>query len=573
MRILFILMPLMVNAACHEIVSVTGKSKYMPNETLSYTSPNARSGGTMRLSSIGTFNHFDPMSVKGILASGTGLMYETLMTNVVDDKYAVYPLLAEKVCVDKSAKKLTWYLNPAAEWHNGDSVTAQDVKFSYEYAQKSDSLSFKRATKDIEKITILDANRVEMQMTDVRPITVMKIAVVPILPVNHPVFLKQNKPIGSGPYKLNSYKKGRTVHYKKNENYWGKNLGVNRYRYSFDTVFFEYFLSSHAAFKAFKSDKLDYWFESIARRWKEKYPIKESNHWTRACYPTMNEVQMQGFVINVRNPMLRDPTLRLALVQAVNFEWLNKSMFFDQYERLSSFFTRTPYEAKDDLSQAEAAIARSLPHTMPLSDLSKDSLSRKYSISEIRKMLQEKGFTYKGKQLFNPDGHAVKLKMPYQGAHLQRVVIAYRAMLAELGIDLDVQLLSSPDFMNAQRKHQYDLIWSAVYHNDVPSHELFLQLHSSQSDKPGLVNNSGLKNANIDYLIEKNLNTPINEKVAYLQLMDRLLQHHHLVVPHWYLNCHRVAYAKSLEHANAAYVADDLFAWWFEGSPSVNSVV
>lgn len=563
MKIWMIMLPLVANAACYEAVSIMGEPKYKPDDTLSYVSSEAKPGGTMRLASIGTFNHFDPMAVKGIGASGMALLYESLMTSVADDKYTVYPLIAQKVCVNEREKTLIWHISPSAKWHDGVSVTSQDIQYSYERAKNSDSLRLKRITEDINKVDVLDDHTLSMQMKDIRPGTIERVSGVPIMPSRYESLIAQNKVIGSGPYKLGDYKKGRHVHYIKNKDYWGKDLGVNRYRYSFDAISYEYFLSDHAAFKSFKAANLDYWQEAIARRWQEKYPAKSTNHWVRACYPTQREVQMQGFVLNLRNPLLQEPTLRLVLSQAMKFDWLNEAMFFNQYSRLKSVFTNTPYEAKNELSQAEISVAQSLPTKILLNELNQAHLQKKYDMAQLKQMLRDKGYYWHEKQLYDRNGRAIRLNLPYQGAFLQRVVLAYRAMLAEFGIDLNVQLLSAPDYLNMQRHHQYDLIWSAIYHNDVPGQELFLQLHSTQSNKPGLVNLSGLRNVNIDFLLEKNKAASVDQKAPYLQMIDRLLQREKIIIPHWYLGCNRVAHSKLLQHASSKYVVDDLWSWWY----------
>ena len=91
-----------------------------------YVNPQAPKGGEIALvppTRLSNFDKYNPFTLKGSAPPALGsLVFETLLTGTLDEPTTAYGLLASDVSVAADKKSVTFTLNPAAKFHNGEPV-------------------------------------------------------------------------------------------------------------------------------------------------------------------------------------------------------------------------------------------------------------------------------------------------------------------------------------------------------------------------------------------------------------------------------------------------------------------
>lgn len=548
---------------CDSFINLKNGPKYRMADHLSYVNPHAPIGGKLRLSSVGSFNHFNPYSHKGVLASGSGLLYESLLAKTQDDMYTWYGLLAEKICIDYESKKVIWHLRPDIYFHRGEQLSVKDVVHSLEMIKKSKLFAMRELIRPVKSWQVVDELTLAMTVDPFDLTIITQIGSLPILPLAGESLVNANKsilPYGTGPYILKEVVSGRRIGFVRHSNYWGKDHFLSKGRYRFSEIDVSYFLSDHTAFMSFLAGKIDIWQESISKRWQNGYKQEDHSHWIKKCIPSQRHPGVQGFVFNMRKPELQEPLIRSLMIKAFDFKWFNEAMFYNQYKPLRSFFTGTEYEAAVKPTDAEIKLASRLPNPLSESEL---MIQEPPSIESIKQKLLAKGYVWDSGQLYSPQGQAIRLTIPYWDSAYQRVLIAYRAMLKRVGITLDIHLLPTPDYIHVLRNHNYDLVWTSFQNDSVPNRDLYLRWHSSGAKNPSLINLAGTHDKNIDWLVMDSSSLDRREHQTRVKLLDRLLRQHRLIIPHWYLGCERFSYNKSLSYHKSPLYGADIFSWYF----------
>ena len=319
-----------------------------------YVNPQAPKGGSVRQIAIGTFDNFNMVTsgVKGSLAAGIDLIHDTLLISALDEVSTEYGLLAESVSYPDDFSSATYRLRPNARWHDSRPVTPEDVIFSIELFKNNDPryAAYYRHVVKWEKTGDRDVtfsfdqpgNRELPQI--VGQINVLAkhwwegtdksgkkrdISATTLEP-----------PLGNGAYRIKEFTPGRSIVYERVKDYWGKDLNVNVGRDNFDEVRFEYFRDSTVALEAFKADGVDWRIENAAKDWATAYdfPAIKDGRVIKEEFPTRSFGIMQAWVFNLRRDKFKDPRVRRAFNMALDFEEMNKQLFFGQYSRIGSFF-------------------------------------------------------------------------------------------------------------------------------------------------------------------------------------------------------------------------------------------
>jgi microcin C transport system substrate-binding protein len=348
---------------CHHAVSLVGEPKYPAGFThFDYVNPDAPKGGRARIASIGGFDSLNPVLYRGEQAAGLGLVTESLMSDSIDESSTSYGLIAECASYPADYSSVTFKLREGARWHDGTPITTDDVIYSLEVNKTANprmGLYYKNVTRaeatgDNEVTFYFDSkgNR-ELPMI---------MGQLTILPKHYwtgkdakgeqrdPMKTTLEPPLGSGPYRIKEATPGRTVVYERVDDYWGKDLPVNKGQWNYDELRFDYYRDTTVAFESFKAGNLDYWQETSAKNWATAYDVPA----VRDGYIKRQEVKikrtqpMQAFVLNLRRPQFQDRRVRQALNLAFNFEWANKNLFYGQYERVGSYFENSELAAPSE---------------------------------------------------------------------------------------------------------------------------------------------------------------------------------------------------------------------------------
>ncbi|MCJ0973442.1 extracellular solute-binding protein [Pseudomonas sp. PS1] len=565
----------------HALTLYDEKPKYPADFThFDYTNPDAPKGGTLRQAGFGSFDSLNPFINKGVSADDIGLIYDTLTTNSLDEPFTVYGLLAEKIEKGPNNEWVRFYLRPEARFHDGEPVTAEDVVFTFETLISKGAPHYRGYYADVEKVVAENERRVRFDFKHAgnRELPLI-LGQLPVLPKHWWAdrdFTAGNleSPVGSGPYRVERVQAGRSIRYSRVEDYWGKDLPVNRGFYNFDHLQYDYYLDNTVALQAFKAGHFDYWLETSAKNWATAYDIDavRDGRIIKEEIDNHNPQGMQGFVFNTRKARLQDPRVREALSLLFDFEWTNRQLFNGAYTRTRSYFDNSELASSGMPDEQELKLLEPLRGQIPdevfekpfeLPKTNADGIIREQQ-RRAYELLTEAGWTVENDRMLDAGGKPVKLEFLLVQAEFERVLLPYKRNLADLGIDLEIRRVDVSQYINRLRSRDYDMIVSGFGQSNSPGNEQREYWHSASADNPGSRNFIGLKDPAIDTLVEKLIAADSREElVTRTRALDRVLLWGHYVVPNWHIKTWRVAYWNHLEHPETTPMQDiGLMTWW-----------
>ncbi|NQD94148.1 ABC transporter substrate-binding protein [Pseudomonas sp. CrR25] len=560
--------------------------KYPANfQHFDYVNPDAPKGGTLRQAGFGSFDSLNPFIGKGVPADDIGLIYDTLTRHSLDEPFTEYGLLAEKI--EKAADNawVRFYLRSAARFHDGQPVTAEDVKFTFETLMKDGAPLYRAYYADIDKVEIEGPRQVRFIFKHAgnRELPLI-LGQLPVLPKHWWVgrdFSKGNLeiPLGSGPYRVAEVRAGRSIRYERVKDWWGRNLPVNRGFYNFDNLRTDYYRDNTVALEALKAGQFDYWLETSAKNWATAYGTSSvaNGQLVKEEIENHNPTGMQGFIFNTRRPLFKDPRVREALGLLFDFEWANKHLFNGAYTRTHSYFDNSELASSGLPSDDELKILEPLreqiapqvftdEYRVPTTDGSgiiREQQRRAYQL------LQEAGWRIDGDRMLDTAGTPVSFEFLLAQAEFERVLLPFKRNLADLGMELVIRRVDVSQYYNRLRSRDFDLMVGGFGQSNSPGNEQREYWHSSSADNPGSRNFIGLKDPAIDQLVEGLINADSRQRlIAHTRALDRVLLWGHYVIPNWHIKTWRVAYWNHLVHPKVTPLYDiGLNAWWFRELP------
>ena len=553
-----------------------------------WVNPDAPKGGDLQLVPplrITNLDKLNPFTLKGTAPPAIGgLVIETLLTGSMDEPTTAYGLLAEDIEVAADQLSVTFRLNPAARFHNGKPVLAEDVKYSFErLMSKEASPAYRVVYGDVMRVVVLGPRAVRFDLARAS-------AELPLLVGGLPVFSRDwgagkpfdkvitDVPIGSGPYRIARWN-DHDVTYERDPNYWGRDLGVRRGMYNFDRVTYKIYKDNTAQTEAFKAGEFDYIRSFSAREWARIYTGKkfESGELIKAELPFKNAGDFQAFLINTRRDKFKDVRVREAVTLAFDFEWMNRRLMYDSYTRSRSYFNNSDFEAKDMAGQDELAILeplrKQLPATVftepvPVPPSTDPPSSLRGNLDKARDLLAAAGWTYRDGALRNAKGEPFVMEYMDSGGY-ERIMTPYIQALAKLGIQLDYRRADFALYQKRLNVFDFDLFTLRVPGNEAPGADLVDFLGSQSADTEGSSNWIGVRDPAVDAILKLVIAARSRpELVASLRALDRILRHGHYVIPQWSSTTYRVAYrAGKFEQPEVMplyYTADDwlVSTWW-----------
>ena len=533
-----------------------------------YVNPDAPKGGEIRLvppTRLSNFDKYNPFTLKGSAPPGLGsLVFESLLTGTLDEPTTAYGLLAQDVTVATDRLSATFTLHPQARFHNGDPVLAADVKHSFDrLTSKEAAPQYRTIFGDILRVTILGERVVRFDFRRVN-------AELPLIAGSLPVFSRKwgegkpldqivtDLPIGSGPYRIGKVNFGKDITYERDPAYWARDLGVRRGLYNFDRITYKIYKDNTAQLEAFKAGEFDYIQAFIAREWARAYTGKqfERGDLIKRELQHGNAGDFQGFLFNLRRDKFKDVRVRQAIALAMDFEWLNRQLFYNAYTRVRGYFVGSDFEAKGLPGPEELALLEPLRRQLPpvvfteevpqppftsLDPASGHTL--RDNLRRARDLLAEAGWTYRDGALRNAKGEAFTIEFLDNSGSMGRVVTPYGRNLEKLGIQVNTKVI---DFAILQKRldvFDFEIISNRMIGSEAPGVELLERFGSKAADTEGSSNVIGLKNPAVDALLEQVVSAQTRPQlVARLRALDRVLRHGHYTVPHWYGSVHRVAW-------------------------------
>ena len=553
-----------------------------------YANPDAPKGGVLRQAAIGTFDSFNPFIVKGNSAAGfsplgKSLIYDSLMAASLDEPFSQYGLLAETIETPADRSWVAFTLRKEARWHDGRPISVDDVIWTFNTLVEKGSPLYGLYYGGVEAVEKAGERRVKFSFKpgDNRELPLI-VGQLPVLPKHYwenRVFDETtlDRPLGSGAYEIESFEAGRFVHYKRRADYWAENVPVNRGHNNFDSFRYDYYRDADVAVEALKADAYDIRIENISKKWATAYdvPAVREDRLRKELIPHERNQGAQGFAFNLRREKFQDRRVREALSHAFDFEWSNRSLFYDQYTRTHSYFENSELAARGLPSPAELAILEPLKGRIPDEVFTQEFQPPKTDGSgKIRsnlriatKLLAEAGWKIKDGKLTNVEtGMPMEFEILLVSPGFERVALPFKKNLERLGIDVTVRTVDTSQYRRRLDTFDFDMVVTAIGQSDSPGNEQRDFWLSDTADREGGRNLMGIKNSAIDELIELLIAAPSREDlVTRVHALDRVLQWGFYMIPHWYISADRLIYwnrfGKS-EFPPSRGVALD--TWWYD---------
>ena len=545
-----------------------------------HANPDAPKGGSLVRSAIGSFDSTHPFIVRGTPATGLTEIYDTLMAQHPDEPFSMYGLLAEGVRLDPDRQWIEFDLHPEARFHDGQPVTAEDVVFSFTTLTEQGQPFYSAYYADVAGVRAVDADTVHFDLADSESRELpLIIGQLPILPAHFWAerdfeATTRDALLGSGPYRIGAVEPGRRIVYTRVEEYWGRDLPVNRGRHNVDRLVYDYYRDQTVALEAFKAGNLDLRIETSARNWATAYdfPALEAGFVERLEVPDGQPAGMQAYVFNLRRDKFQDVRVREALNLAFDFEWLNRNLFYGAYQRTESYFANSEMAAEALPSEAERELLaphrEALPErvfTSPLPIAHPEQLRPR--LARALALLNEAGYVVRDGQMTHLDsGEPLTIEVLLFDTQFERVVQPLLQNLAKLGIEGDIRVVDVNQYLNRLRSFDFDIIVGSFPQSANPGNEQRDFWTSEYAEVPQSRNLIGLSDPVIDALVDTLIAADSRAALdTAARALDRVLRWGFYVIPQWHLGQTRLAvWDKFAWQAPFPEYDLDLAAWWVD---------
>ena len=525
-----------------------------------YVNPAAIKGGSVKLAEVGTFDNLNPFILKGVKAPGIGDLFESLMVQSLDEPQTMYGLVAETITVPADNSYAEFVMRKEAHWRDGTPMTPEDVVFSFDTLKNKGDPTFKILYASVEKCEKTGDQSVKFTFTDTKnrelPLIVAQLPLISKTYYATHDFEKTTleAPMGSGPYDVESVDQGRSIIYKKVDNYWAKDLPVTAGQFNFAHIRYDMYRDENVALEALKSGDYDFRREYIARNWATAYdaPAVKDGRIIKREIPDQTPQGMQAFIYNTRRDKFADARVREAIDLTLDYEWLNKTIFYGAYVRNASFFENTDFQAKGAPTGKELELLKPFEKELPpelfagvyKNPVTDGSGNARDTLLKAQKLLEQAGWMIKDGHRVNDKGEALVIEFLLQQPTMERVIGPMRKNLERLGITSSIRIVDNSQYQKRTDEHDFDII--SIWVNRgvfFPGNEQTALWNSSQADVKGGNNLSGVKSKVIDSLLDALTKAKNKEDLlAAGRALDRVLLWQHYVIPNWHSGVFRVAY-------------------------------
>lgn len=556
-----------------------------------YVNPDAERHGELVLSGLGTFDSLNPFLLKGISADGLGLLvFESLLEKSLDEPFSEYGLIADDFFLADDGLSVTFHINPKAQFSNGKSIKAEDVKFSFDILMsKAAHPQYRIYYEDVDSVTVIDERTVRFNFKRKNRELHMIIGEIAVfsrdwLAGRDFSETDDTAPISSGPYIVAQYDRGKFIRYQRNPNYWAADLPVRRGMYNFDRVTYKYYKDSTIALEAFKAGEFDFFFENYAKRWARSHvgPKYNSGEIIKTELKHSNNAGMQGFAINTRRDRFKDVRVRRALSLAYDFAWANDHLFYNQYVRCDSYFSNSELAAtglpEGDELRLLSRYREHLPADVftrewkPASTEEKGALRE--NLKQARDLLQAAGWSISDGVLKNSNGDVFTMEVLLVQKGFDRILAPYARNLKKLGIEMSYRTVDSSLYKRRIDNYDFDMVVTSFSASMSPGNELKNRFHSQSVTTKGSSNLAGINHPVIDALIEQVVNAEDRQQLlTAARALDRVLLFGEYLVPNWYIDKHRIAYRDIFSYPETLPLYYDpitllIKTWWMKPATS-----
>ena len=534
-----------------------------------YVNPDAPKGGELRLVSnlrYSTFDKYNPFTLKGSPpAYLADLMFETLLYAPMDETASAYGLLAEDVEVPPDRLSAVFRLRPQARFNDGSAVEAADVKHSFDTISGPLAMpQYATLLNEVRDVQVID--RLTVRFRFKQPNRELPLTVGTMLPIfsrhwgaqdGKPKPFDQivtDTPITSGPYRIGPVRFGRDITYVRDPKYWGRELPVRRGTANFERITVKIYKDGTARLEALKAGEFDFMSFYSAGDWARRVSGRrfDSGELVKREFAHKNPSGFQSYVLNTRRPQLQDVRVREALGLALDYEWMNRQLFYNGYPRVKDLFGNTQCEASGLPSDAERALLESWRKQLPEAVFgpmyqppSTEGAGRSLrdNLRQGRELLRQAGWTYRDGALRNAQGQAMVLTYLDSREGGIRTVSPWQRNLQKLGIRLNFQSVDYALYQQRMDQFDFDIVTVNFQGTHNPGQELLEYFGSTAAATEGSSNFTGVKNPAVDALLTRILSaTRKDELLPACRALDRVMMHSHYLIPQWTMTAHRIVY-------------------------------
>jgi len=569
--------------------------KYKPGEPYNYGNPMAPKGGRLVLSDFGAFTKLNPLSLKGVPAPFINLLvFQTPMDASADDDehFSQYGSLVEKVELADDRLSMIYYIRKNAKFSDGHPVTADDFVFSFDLIKDPEYHPFyKHYFADIKKAEKLGPYKVKYTFAFYNQELPLIVGQMNILPKH--IYGQKGKKfgsdfddmaVGSGPYKIKKYEFGKYIIYQRDPNWWGKDLAINKGRFNYDEITAKVYLDPVAMREAFKGGEYDFNLVNSSRDWALDYKgnFVKKGYYLRKELTHTRVSGMQGFAMNMRNPIFKSRKVRAAIAMVMDFDWSNSNLFYNQYTRSECYFDNNPEmkakglpkgKVKEILLNLRKKYGKQfVPKTVFIKPVGAhgQGIPIENNIALANKLLDSEGWK-RGKDGFRQKkGQRLDFKILLVSPLFQRIVEPFKNNLKKIGVKLTDKLVQVAQYEGRLREFKFDMIVASFPQSRSPGNEQRSMWTSEAVKVPGSRNFMGIENPAIDELVDVIIKARTRKDlVNAIQAMDRILTHQFYLVPHWYIGYDRLVHWNKFSHPKIIPSASSRQAhfmewWWYD---------
>ena len=547
----------------------------------------------MFLSNFGAFTKLNPLSLKGVAASGISeLIFQSAMDSSADDDeaFSTYGNLVEKVDLADDRMSLIYHIRKNARFSDGHPVTADDFVFSHEIISDPEYHPFwKGYFHDIKKVEKLDTHRVKYTFSILNQELPLITGQMPIIPKH--IYGAKGKSfgkdfdeiaIGSGPYTIDKFEFGKYITYKRDPDWWGKDVAVNQGRYNYDKVTWKVFLDPVAQREGFKGGSYDFKMVGSSRDWALDYKgdFVKKGYYLREEIPHKRVAGMQGYAMNMRNDIFKSRKVRAAMAMVFDFNWSNKNLFYGQYTRNLNYFDNNPEmrsrgipkgKVKELLTKLKEKHGKYVPKTAltKVAGAPGQGIPFEKNLKLANALLKSEGWILGKDGTRVKNGKRLSFEIILAGPGFLRITEPYKNNLQKIGADMKVNVVQVAQYEERLRAFDYGMIVAAYPQSRSPGNEQRSMWSSAAATTQGSRNYMGIQNPAIDELIDLIVQANTRENlIIRIQALDRILTHQFYIVPHWYISYDRVVmwnkFSRPKISSSLAPTLSNVLEWWWQ---------
>jgi microcin C transport system substrate-binding protein len=552
-------------------------------EHLPYVNPDAPKGGTLKQAAIGTFDNLNPYNIKGVAAAqGLNLIYDRLTLRSWNEPFTLYPLIAEDIQFSEDRLNIAITLNPKAKFSDGSQVTTEDVLFSFETLKENGRPNMRNIYKLVSAVNAPDKLHINFTLdAGANRETAMIIAMMPVL---SKAFWDERDfnetlttaPISNGPYKIKNVDIGRKITYKRDKNYWAKDLPITQGLYNFNEVIYEYYRDDDVALMAFNAGDLNYRREGNITKWITGYEPVNANKQQiiKEEISHRRPDKAHSLIFNTRRAPLDDIAVRKALFSLVDFNWVNKNLYHDKKDRSLTMFPNSRFHAVGPFSQQEAIAIGDYRRKLPKGALAgmlprvnhTNALQLRKHYKYVDFVLRQAGWVIEdGKRVHQDDKRPLRFEIIVNNPEDEKLALAFKRSVKRLGIKPVIRRLDSAAFQGRLQNYDFDAVINYWRTSLSPGTEQYLYWGCEAAKTPSQWNYSGICDPAIEHLLGGIVNTTTTEElISHMKVLDRILMNSYIAIPLFHSNRDYAAHTQALEKPNKRALYGVIIESWWE---------